>query len=57
MYVGELLPVVVFHDEIGFAFLDGPRLRRPRNRIGVAAGEFLIATEVESRAFLTPQAQ
>jgi hypothetical protein len=23
----ELLPVVVFHDEIGFAFLDGPQRR------------------------------
>jgi hypothetical protein len=22
MYVGELLPLVVLHDEIGFAFLD-----------------------------------
>jgi hypothetical protein len=27
MHVGEPLPVVVLHDEIRFAFLDGPRRR------------------------------
>jgi hypothetical protein len=27
MYVGELLPVVVLHDEIRFAFFDGPGRR------------------------------
>ena len=27
MYVGELLPVVVLHDEIGFAFFNGPGRR------------------------------
>ena len=27
MYVGELLPVVVLHDEIGFAFLNRPGRR------------------------------
>jgi hypothetical protein len=27
MYVGELLPAIVFHDEIRLAFLDSPRRR------------------------------
>ena len=27
MYVGELLPVIVLHDEIGFAFFNGPGRR------------------------------
>jgi hypothetical protein len=27
MYVGELLPVVVLHDEIRFAFFNGPGRR------------------------------
>ena len=32
MYVSELLPVVVLHDEIGFAFFDGPRRREAAGR-------------------------
>jgi len=36
MYVGELLPVVVLHDEIGFAFFNGPGRREAAgcHRIG-----------------------
>jgi hypothetical protein len=36
MYVGVLLPVVVLHDEIGFAFLD-----RPGRREAASVGECL----------------
>jgi len=34
MYVGELLPVVVLHDEIRFAFLDRPGRREAARKGG-----------------------
>ena len=51
MYVGELLPVVVLHDEIRFAFLHRPgrweaaSVRLPPNRYAHAALRAILTNE------------
>ena len=45
MYVGELLPVVVLHDEIRFAFLDRPG-RREAALAGILMRDSIFTTDV-----------